>query len=172
MKKVIDNELLEELLARVNDVISMNNVDEFNELEKVGKHWIKPPLFSMPPENWSDTERTICDYQESIRSKLYEELKALLLETPEQLLQRRVMRNKLWIVVKTDNDKKRLLELFPSIVGVGSIIRPSSFYGLASNKGKYLAYDGGKEIFIVVDLPYPLGHKLISVSQFKKEYVK
>jgi hypothetical protein len=50
----ISNKAFKELVRLISNVISLNNVEEF---EDTGK------LFDCSPEWWSDKEKRICDYQ-------------------------------------------------------------------------------------------------------------
>jgi hypothetical protein len=57
----ISNKAFKELIHLVSDVISLNNIQEFDGTVK---------LFENPPEWWTDEEKTICDYQGRIINEL------------------------------------------------------------------------------------------------------
>jgi hypothetical protein len=57
----ISNKAFKELTCLISNVISLSNIQEF---EDTGK------LFENPPEWWTDEEKQICDYQGRIINEL------------------------------------------------------------------------------------------------------
>jgi hypothetical protein len=57
----ISDKTFKELARLIDDVISLNKIQEFEGAEK---------LFETPPEWWTDEEKNICDYQGRVINEL------------------------------------------------------------------------------------------------------
>jgi hypothetical protein len=60
----IPNKTFKKLTSLIDDVISFNNVEEFESVYGEGK------LFKLHPQFWTDEEKQICDYQVRISREL------------------------------------------------------------------------------------------------------
>jgi hypothetical protein len=57
----ISNKAFREVTRLISDVISLHNVEEFEEDDR---------LFENPPDCWSEEEKRICDYQARIKNEI------------------------------------------------------------------------------------------------------
>jgi hypothetical protein len=53
-KMTLSKKVIKEITALIGNVISLNNIEEFEEHEKI---------CNTPPELWNNNEKAICDYQ-------------------------------------------------------------------------------------------------------------
>lgn len=67
----ISNKTLKQLNCLIGDVISFNNVEEFEDAYSTHE------LFRDPPDQWNEEEQRLCDYQVRISSELYEGIRKI-----------------------------------------------------------------------------------------------